>query len=98
MAIEDAMLEAGITPVIAGTLERAEALIAGSRFDAAVLDVNIHGRQSYDVAALLRESGVPFVFASGYGGSTHPRQFDDVPTVGKPYEIAAIAEALSLKL
>ncbi len=98
MAIEDAMLDAGVTPVIAGTLERAEALIAESAFDAAVLDVNIHGRQSYGLAARLLESGVPFVFASGYGGSTHPPEFVDVPTVGKPYEMAAIAEALSLGL
>ena len=98
MAIEDALQDAGVDPVIASTLERADALIAEAAFDAAVLDVNIHGRQSYGLAARLLESGVPFVFASGYGGSTHPPEFADIPTVGKPYEIAAIAEALSLKM
>lgn len=97
MALEDAIAEAGAVPVIAGSIEQAEAIIAESQVDIAVLDVNIHGKQSYTVALELGRRGIPFVFASGYGTTVHPPEFVDVPTVGKPYQIASIAEALAIE-
>ena len=35
--------------------------------DAALLDVNVAGRQVFPVAEALKERGVPFVFSTGYG-------------------------------
>ena len=98
MALEDAIEEAGAVPVIAGSIEQAEAILAGSQVDIAVLDVNIHGKQSYGIAAELGRRCIPFVFASGYGNTVHPPEFAAVPTVGKPYQIASIAEVLAIQI
>ena len=97
MALEDAIAEADAFPLVAGSIEEAERIISQQQVDIAVLDVNIHGRQSYCIAVDLGRRGIPFVFASGYGNTVHPPQFSGVPTVGKPYQIASIAEALALE-
>lgn len=48
-----------------------EALAAASNpdvaLDFAILDVDLHGARTYQVADALTKRGVPFVFASGFG-------------------------------
>ncbi len=39
------------------------------RFDAALLDINLNGEMSWDIAAVLQERGIPFVFSTGYDSS-----------------------------
>jgi DNA-binding response OmpR family regulator len=95
MALEDGLIEAGAFPLVAGSIERAQAVIAeNAPFDAAVLDVNLHGRQSYDIARTLREQGVPFVFASGYGHIVIPDDLAHVATITKPYDMASVTAAI----
>lgn len=45
----------------------------GPALDAALLDVNLAGRQVFPVAEALAASGVPFVFSTGYGEGGLPR-------------------------
>ena len=40
--------------------------VAKGGFDAAVIDVNLHGEFAYNVADALKRRGIPFVFATGY--------------------------------
>ena len=42
---------------------------------------------------LLRERGVPFVFASGYGPRGVPEAYRDSPTLQKPFQAEALAQA-----
>lgn len=51
----------------AGTVESAARLAAVETVDAAVLDVDLHGRSVLPVAELLEARGVPIVFCTGFG-------------------------------
>lgn len=94
MALEEQLEETGARPVVVGSLEAAHAVLEDGRFNAAILDINVHGGKSYPVAQRLSALGVPFVFASGYGDTLNPDEFKSVPTVTKPYDIAALTRAL----
>ena len=68
MNIEDMLLDLGHEVAgIASRLAPALALARETELDAALLDVNLAGEQSFPVADLLEERGIPFVFATGYG-------------------------------
>lgn len=94
MALEDMLADAGAAPVSAVTVEQALALLETTTIDAAILDVNLHGVQSYPVAEALAQRGVPFVFATGYGEALHAPEFCHVPTISKPYSFPDIMAAL----
>jgi CheY-like chemotaxis protein len=86
MMLEDMLAELGHAVVAsAGSLEQAEALIRRGGFDLAVLDVNLAGRPSYPLAELLRERGVPFLFATGYGRGGLPEAWKEAPVLQKPF-------------
>jgi CheY-like chemotaxis protein len=61
--------------------------------DGAVLDVNIGGEMVFPVAEELRQRGVPFVFATGYGDL--PRKgFESVEVLAKPINVGALRRAV----
>jgi hypothetical protein len=62
--------------------------------DAALLDVNVAGRQVFPVAEALTERGVPFVFSTGYGEGGLPDEWRGSPTIQKPFTEAAVRDAL----
>lgn len=66
------------------TIEDACRLIRNSRFDAALIDANLHGRSVGEVAAALVEQGVPFAFATGYDKDGLPEGFRSRPILAKP--------------
>ena len=78
-AVEDA---GGIVVGLATTLEQGLGLVAASEVDAAVLDINLHGKKSYPIAEALVQRSVPFLFTTGYDGDTHPVA---APLLAKPY-------------
>lgn len=62
------------------------ALAQSEVFDAALLDINLDGEMSWDVAAVLRTRGIPFVFSTGYNASTVlPNDFIGSAIIAKPY-------------
>ncbi len=69
------------------------------RFDVAILDVNLNGRQTFDVARCLASRGIPFVFATGHGPASLLADFRNVPILQKPFQQqdleAALRQALS---
>lgn len=93
-ALEDMMIEEGAETHFASSLEQALEIAGSHHFDAAVLDVNLHGRESYPLARKLLERGTAVVFATGYGVEPLPEDLAQVQTVAKPYNIAAIRAAL----
>ncbi|KDU96039.1 histidine kinase [Komagataeibacter rhaeticus AF1] len=63
--------------------------------DVAILDVNLGGESSVEVARVLRARGVPFIFATGYADRTMiPPELRDVPVERKPYSATALAERI----
>lgn len=65
-----------------------------SRVDVAILDINLHGEPAYPVAKELRRKGVPFVFTTGYGAASVPKEFSTVRLIEKPIDPQQIARTL----
>ena len=55
------------------------ALAQTADIDAAILDVNLGGDSSFPVADILRQRGVPLIFASGYGSVGLPSEWQGRP-------------------
>jgi CheY-like chemotaxis protein len=61
-------------------------------FDAAIIDINLHGQSACPVADKLAEEHIPFVFATGYNQEIVPSRFSAVARFEKPYDVSAIAQ------
>jgi CheY-like chemotaxis protein len=97
VTIEDVLRALGceiVGPV--ATVEKALKLARDETFDVAILDVTIRGGKVYPVAELLLARGIPFVFASGYGGWALPEALRDRPRLTKPFTVAALEEQIRL--
>ncbi|MGE3709305.1 MAG: response regulator [Hyphomicrobiaceae bacterium] len=84
---------------VAGTasdLDRGIVLARELRFDVALLDINLAGRESWPIAAVLGERGIPFILMSGYTQSTLPPAFAGHPFVSKPYGRDEVHAALRI--
>ena len=67
------------------SVENAMQAAGHSDLDAAILDIDLGGRGIWPVAQVLRDRGIPVVFATGFSGSDlRPEEFRQVPTVRKP--------------
>lgn len=94
-ALEDMLLEMGFAEVaVASTIEEANQLLENWAPALAILDVNIRGERSYGVAQRLGESGIPLVFATGYGDAERPEAFAHIPTLTKPYGLEQLRTVL----
>lgn len=93
MCLEDILEELGcVTVGPVGRLAEGLALAEHESLDAAILDINLAGERSNDIAEMLRNRGIPFAFASGYGSA--PEGFG-APMIEKPYRTADIGVALA---
>ncbi len=74
MLIEDTLIEIGCEVVAtASRLPEAIEKANGIDCDVAILDVNLNGKQTFDVAYALRRRSTPFVFSTGYGRAVIPK-------------------------
>lgn len=95
-ALEDMLEELGHVALgVAGDIEQALPMI-GEGPDLVILDVNLRGNKSYPLADWLKEQGISYIFATGYGDSEHPEQHRAVPTLTKPYSKSGLKAALDL--
>ena len=101
MTLGDVLAEGGadlLPPV--PTVAAALAALEGGAPDAVVLDLNLRGEWSTPVARALRQTGVPFVLATGYARSQiEDPDLRDAPLVPKPIDprllVSRLARALS---
>lgn len=96
MLLEDTLADlghqvAGVAMRLPQALEMAKSVDA----DIAILDINLDGRRSFPVAAVLREKGVKLIFASGYGSPGLEAPFLDEIILKKPFEPNDIRAALA---
>ena len=95
MLLETILEDMGCVPVgPAATVDEGLQLAADGPIDAALLDVNVAGRQVFPVAEVLKARGVPFVFSTGYGESGLPDEWRGHPTLQKPFTESAVRDAL----
>ena len=99
MLIEEMLLDLGVEVVGPATkIDHALALAHEAEIEAAVLDINVGGKSTYHVADVLRERGVPVIFATGYGPSALPERFRGTPTLHKPFDRQRFEEVLHAAL
>ena len=95
MLIEDMVNElsyeiAGVVP----RLEDAMRLLDSDDFDVAMLDVHLNGKTVFPFAAELDKRGVPYLFATAYGGRGIPDEFKDHMVLEKPFGPLELGRAL----
>lgn len=95
MLLEDMVVQLGAE--LAGTasnLEEGLALVTQQDFDAAILDMNLGEHDSRPIADKLKSRSIPFILATGYGGSaSNPH---GIMILEKPYVVEEIEYALKL--
>jgi len=84
----------------AATLNAAKAAIGDSGCDAALVDVNLGGRQADELAVALTRKNIPFAFVTGYGREGLPAGFKEVAILSKPFAkeelLVVLAQLLQL--
>jgi CheY-like chemotaxis protein len=86
MLLEDMLGEAGHT--IIGPMAKVDQAVEAARtetIDLAILDVNVGGDEVYPVAEALAARDIPFAFATGYGAQGLREEWQDRPTLQKPF-------------
>ena len=96
MLLETILEDMGCSPVgPVATVDEGLAMVAAeTSLDAALLDVNVAGRQVFPIAEALKARGVPFIFSTGYGEGGLPDAWRGQATVQKPFTESAIRDAL----
>ena len=84
--LEDMLDELGCQ--VAGVAAKptdALAMIGQAPIDAAILDLNLNGHDSYAIADALKERDIPFLFSTGYTAVMVDDRFRDRPFLQKPF-------------
>ena len=77
----------------AGDLAQAAALAHRERIDIAVLDINLHGEMTFNLARELRSQGTGAILASGYDSTVLPDDLADVTCLEKPVNLLELVRA-----
>ena len=97
MLLEDMLGELGCEVVAISThLDEALGLARTLDIDFALLDINLDGQQSFPVADQLRQRGVPFLFATGYGAKILKPPYSGTPTLQKPFQIGDLERMIGV--
>jgi CheY-like chemotaxis protein len=95
MLVEEMLRELGCEVAALSThLEEAMRLAQNAAFDFAVLDINLNGERSFPVADVLRERGLPFLFATGYSAKILPPRHADALILQKPFSLEELRQAI----
>jgi CheY-like chemotaxis protein len=70
---------------VVADVEEAKRVANANDIDLAVLDVDLRGRDVFDVVGVLEARGTPFVFVTGYRQAHLPERYRDRPIVSKPF-------------
>lgn len=88
---EEILFNLGADDVVhAHNLSAARQYLENQRFDCAMLDRNLNGEYSDDLARELATQGMPLILATGYGALEDNSQ---IVTVSKPYDQEMIEQA-----
>lgn len=99
LLLEDMVTELGFEVVgPAMRLDPGLALAREENFDLAIVDINLADEKSFPIADVLRERGIPFIFATGYGTSGLEDGYQDTRTLQKPFESEDLARAIGQAL
>lgn len=96
MNLEDMLAELGHTVVAVATrMAQAKTCAAEKEIDLAILDLNLSGSLSFPVADILRQRGIPFLFATGYGSTGLTENYRKECVLSKPYGLGELEIAIN---
>jgi CheY-like chemotaxis protein len=96
MLVEDWLTELGCEVVgPARSVEEGLNIVADSaKLDAAILDVNLGGTNSFLVADALKQRGIPFAFATGDSGVDASAGYANPILLPKPFDFDGVKAVL----
>lgn len=95
LIVEEMLIDMGAQVVGPESRLDAALLLAGeAALDAAILDVNIRGGNSYPIADILAERGIPFLFCSGYNDWALEERHRARPRLTKPYSLKELEDVV----
>ncbi|MCS3893426.1 DNA-binding NtrC family response regulator [Bradyrhizobium japonicum USDA 38] len=56
--------------------------------------MNPNGTKITSVAEVIKARNYPIIFATGYGSAGLPDEFGDYPSLQKPFQMEALAQAI----
>ncbi len=96
LLLEDMLEELGChVAASAARLSRAREAVEAGQLDFAVLDVNVAGEPSFDLARTLMKRDIPFIFSTGYGRGGLPEDLQDRRVLAKPFALADLRRAIT---
>lgn len=99
MMIEDMLADLGCEAITtAATVDQALRHIGSTRFDVAMLDMNLGGSSSELVADALASQQVPFIYSTGNTGGDLRQGYSDRPVLRKPFKVESLEELLTAAL
>jgi CheY-like chemotaxis protein len=99
MLIEDMLTDLGYEiAAIVARVEQARESARDLDVDFALIDLNLNGARTDEIAAILSERGIPFVFATGYGAAGVVDAWRSAPVLQKPFQIEDLARAIARAL
>ncbi len=95
LIVEEMLIDMGAQVIGPESRLDAALLLAGeAALDAAILDVNIRGGNSYPIADILAERGIPFLFCSGYNDWALEERHRARPRLTKPYSLKELEDVV----
>jgi CheY-like chemotaxis protein len=85
MIVQEMMIDLGMTNVTtAGRLGAALEAATNGGFDCAIVDLKLHGQETFEVARILTRRNIPFAFFTGYSAESL-REYASQPVLSKPF-------------
>ena len=99
MMIEDMLADLGCESIaVASKIGQAITLIDGQVFDAAMVDLNLNGTESYPIADALAARGVPYFFSTGNSLTNVKEGYRNQDVLKKPFTFEQLSNMLSRSL
>jgi CheY-like chemotaxis protein len=99
MMIEDMLADLGCESIaVASRIGQAITLIDGKVFDAAMVDLNLNGTESYPIADALTARGVPYFFSTGNSLTDVKDGYRDQDVLKKPFTFEQLSNMLTRSL
>ena len=96
LMIEDMLTDYGCESFAsAATSSQALKYLAEQPFDAAIVDINLNGIRSDEVAEALVAKKIPFIFCSGNSVNDLPKKFRTTPFLRKPFTYENLTKMLN---
>ena len=99
MFIEESLAQIGCVSVaVASNLDDAMQKASEIECDVVMLDLNLAGKETFQLAEFLCQKHQPFIFSTGYGTASVPTHLQHVPILQKPFRESELQEKLQTAL